>query len=183
MSKKSKEKEAFQKEAYRLYQLDWMASHGFSVYDIIAQALNTSKEIEAELDAGDHASDQDVIEEIESSAGMGNGCIYVCYEEFLGAEYLDADYMRNLLDSKSYLKYLQLTKGERRTSGSAFQEGLTFDRAVELLQSVAEYIDSEHEESLYKIAALRDAGFSKEELSQLGFEKADIEDVFAEPRS
>ena len=78
--------------------------------------------------------------------------------------------------------YIVLVLGWKLANNIGADRSFSTENA-ELLQSVAEYIDSEHEESLYKIAALRDAGFSKEELSQLGFEKADIEDVFAEPRS
>ena len=174
-------KEEFQQEAYRLYQLRWLADHGFSVEDVINRTMETEKAINAELDAGDYASNQDVIEEIESRDGMdGGSLIYAYYKEFLETEYLDAYYMKGLLEPEHFREYLRLTEGKRNSysDDTPFQERMTLDRALQLLNDVAKYIESEHEETFYKIKALREAGFSLDEIEQLGYEKEAIESAF-----
>lgn len=172
-------KKEFQREAYRLYQLRWLADHGFSVEDVVRRTMETEKAINAELDAGDYASNQDVIEEIETRDGMdGGSLIYACYKEFLETEYLDADYMKGLLDDASYLRYLHLTEGEHDCECSEFQKRLTLGRAIRLLADVEKYIDSEHKEMSCKLKALREVGFSLDEIEQLGYEKEAIGSAF-----
>lgn len=63
-------KDAFQKECYRLYQLDWMKMHGHSIADI----------------------DND----IEENGFSGE--LWVCLDEFLNSEFKDSDYMLKLFD-------------------------------------------------------------------------------------
>ena len=179
-------KKQFQQEAYRLYQLRWLADHGFSVEDVIRRTMETEKAINAELDEGDRASNQDVIEEIETRDGIdGGSLIYACYKEFLETEYLDAYYMKGLLEPEHFREYLRLTEGKRNSysDDTSFQERMTLGRALQLLNDVAKYIKSAHEETFYKVKALRDAGFTADEIEQLGYEPETIEHVVEAIRS
>lgn len=79
------------KEAYRRYQLDWMAQHGHSAADLGTALLRN-------LDGGpvDPGREADEFAIWEQDAGFG-GEIWACFDEFLGAEYRDPSYMLNLL--------------------------------------------------------------------------------------
>ena len=98
--------EVFVNECYEAYKLDWMLSHGYSLRDIM--------EVMTEL-AG-QAVEDDVMtiptngEEVISLAdrlvsdfmdtGFSSGSLYVCMDEFLGAEFRDEDYMIGLLSRR-----------------------------------------------------------------------------------
>ena len=106
----AKKKEAFELECYQAYQLDWMISHNVSLQD----AFNTVRDI-VEEDMYDYRDDpecdDDPLEPYQISnmicdaedslleRGFGSGSIFVCKDEFLGAEYLDPYYMDHLLSS------------------------------------------------------------------------------------
>lgn len=81
--------EQLRDEAYRLYQLDWMANHGYSVEDLAAAVL-------AHVDSSDGTPDTTAYHEWERDAGFG-GEIWACFNEFLDHEYRDEDYMTALL--------------------------------------------------------------------------------------
>lgn len=92
--------------AYELYKQDWIDTH-------------TTKEERLNVLRGYHIYRQDCIEEdfeIDSfeewiwEIGYVDG-IYVCYDEFLDNEYLEKDYIKELLNDdnlyKMYLKDLE----------------------------------------------------------------------------
>ena len=81
--------------AYRKYQLDWMISHKLSVNDIYKVVKEWSEDPDSNMDSFDK-----YIEE----TGF-NGSLWVCYDEFLEAEYTDAAYMKYLLTPDEYKKY------------------------------------------------------------------------------
>lgn len=82
------------KELYRLYQLDWMMSHGYSVYDIIKECNNELYEFVAD---GTTLED-DPNPELDFENSGFEGSLWVCFDEFLHAEYLDEKYMAELMD-------------------------------------------------------------------------------------
>lgn len=87
--------EKLRREAYRLYQLDWMASHGHSPMDLIAAFLgylDSSEPVEKIAENGP----MEPYSAWENDAGFG-GEIWACFDEFMATEYLDDAYMASLL--------------------------------------------------------------------------------------
>lgn len=105
----SQTKTGLQDEAYRLYQLDWMASHGESPESLAMSILehhvagadpeDPDTQAIADMDAAREAYDN-----WESEAGF-HGDLWVCKDEFLGAEFKDAAYMRDLLPTDLFAVY------------------------------------------------------------------------------
>ena len=100
--------------AYRKYQLDWMMTHGYTVNDVIDQLENAAKQSFDEEDVNEHIQDHAGITRLFDQAGdiflyeTGfDGSMWVCYQEFLDAEFLDAEYMKELLSSSEYEEYLK----------------------------------------------------------------------------
>ena len=93
-------------QCYESYKLDWMISHGYTLRDIM----------EAITDLAGQSVEEDVMtiptngEEVVSLSnrlvsdfmdiGFGSGSLYVCKDEFLGAEFRDEDYMIGLLSRR-----------------------------------------------------------------------------------
>ena len=86
--------------AYEKYQLDWMKEHNCSLMDII----NTMDGIWNDDEDKEELSPGNAFEAFEIDCGF-NGSIYVCYQEFLGAEYLDEEYMKSLLSDEEFNRY------------------------------------------------------------------------------
>ena len=89
-----------QAEAYRLYQLNWIARHGESVSSLLMSVLCYYL---SELDESGTSAildTEDKIKELcrnwENDEGF-RGEIWACFDEFLDSEYKDEDYMRELL--------------------------------------------------------------------------------------
>ena len=104
-NEKAVQKEKFEQECYGAYQLDWMMSHGYSLKDLYGIMAGIASEtietdpllIPEDGDAMGHLMEG--CEEQFHDSGFGSGSLYVCKEKFLGAEFLDGDYMRHLLSS------------------------------------------------------------------------------------
>ena len=80
---------------YKLYRFDWMRSHGYDIEDIIKQL---------EIIYHDTWDDEDrnpenLYKEFEEEFGF-SGSLWVCFDEFCNAEFLDADYVDYLLSSQ-----------------------------------------------------------------------------------
>lgn len=102
-------KEELQEEAYRLYQLDWMKSHGYSVRDLAMAVINSHNDRSDPEDADAAKPDASAYDTWEYEDGF-NGEIWACKEEFLESEYLDSDYMAELLTDKDFTTYLSMLK-------------------------------------------------------------------------
>lgn len=89
-----------QRVAYGRYQLDWMARHGYSLFDLM-QALT-----EYDSDEGEDAPILKLFRNWEFDRGFGEGSLYVCMDEFMGAEYQDKAYIKSLLTDEEYALYL-----------------------------------------------------------------------------
>lgn len=81
----------FREKCYEVYRLDWMLRHGYS----LTQMFSSMEQIWA--DQGE-TSPEETFHNWEIDAGFGSGSIWVCFAEFLGAEYLDEDYMKCLFE-------------------------------------------------------------------------------------
>lgn len=94
-------------EAYRLYQLDWMASHGYTVADIVRHAVKYHNDTMDPEDPDAALPDEnEIFDNWEDESGF-NGSIWVCMDEFLGAEYQDEGYMRHILPDALYGYYMR----------------------------------------------------------------------------
>lgn len=87
--------------AYERYQLDWMISHGHSLEEL----FSIMDGIWSDDEYPDDHCPSDYFEDFESDTGFG-GELYVCYDEFLGAEYQNKAYIKTLLSPEEYIVYL-----------------------------------------------------------------------------
>ena len=98
--------------AYSKYQLDWLKNHGFSLKDL-ADTFSSllCERIRSDCDKEDMVSlldnpDMFVYTLIEDFLDKGfNGSLYVCKDEFTGAEFLDESYMESLLNEDEFKRY------------------------------------------------------------------------------
>lgn len=110
--------EQMKRRLYELYQLDWLMSHGYSLRDVIKgmgdyEAVDHDSHI-LDSEVGMRADIEGIFEEWESDVGFPGGCIYVCFDEFCGAELAMPDYIQGLLDvadndelEEAYKKWLE----------------------------------------------------------------------------
>lgn len=110
--------EEIRRRIYHLYQLDWLAQNGHSIYDALHYVGKEMYEIMIDLnEIQDFQSLLDeAIERFEGDVGF-NGSLYVCYDEFLGCEYLDSEYILFLIEQNVNCeelkqKYLEDIKDE-----------------------------------------------------------------------
>ena len=86
--------------AYEKYKLHWMISHGFTLTDLknaVVEAMeDMAEEGEGIKEKADVAPFVEGAIDAFLDRGFGHGSLYVCYEEFLRAEYQDRDYVRYL---------------------------------------------------------------------------------------
>lgn len=93
-------KAEFEQRCYDAYKLDWMISHGYTLRDYLNALIYEDEEASAEgiYPEGDT---RDIYEYLDSSfeyeTGFPGGTIWVCKDEFLGAEFQDKDYMEHLI--------------------------------------------------------------------------------------
>ncbi len=98
------EQREFEKMCYEAYQLHWMISHGYALSDLF--------EIFTEITGSLIEDDPDMIpvkgediitlaEEVKdvflNSQGFGSGSMYAGMDEFLNTEFLNPDYMFELI--------------------------------------------------------------------------------------
>ena len=96
-------REKFEDICYNGYQLDWMISHGHSLNELFDTVVGLAEE-DIEENPMDIGTDRNSVRALAECArerffterGLGSGSLYVCKEEFLGAEYLDEGYMQHL---------------------------------------------------------------------------------------
>lgn len=100
--------ETLKKCSYELYKVDWIGSQ-IKPEQLLAEYRTYLFEKEENWDYGEDFSFEDYLFEFGFS-----GSIYVCFEEFLGAEFLDAEYMKSLLteDSAFWRAYMKLMNPE-----------------------------------------------------------------------
>lgn len=98
--------EVFVNECYEAYKLDWMISHGYSLRDIMEIMTELAGQAVEDDVMTNPTNGEEVISLANSIAddfldtGFGNGSLYICKDEFLGAEFRDEDYMVGLLSRR-----------------------------------------------------------------------------------
>lgn len=115
--------EQMKKRLYELYQLDWLMSHGYSLRDVIKgmgdhEAVDHDSYIH-DSEVGMYADVERIFSEWESDVGFPGGCIYVCFDEFCGAELNMPVYIQKLLNvandnklTEAYLEWLKNHENE-----------------------------------------------------------------------
>ena len=95
------------KLCYELYKIDWKYSH-ITKYTEMYNIKNYYEcLITDDIDSKEYTYN-DYLEEVGY-----DGELYVCYDEFLDNEYLEEDYIKELLDNeKLYNKYLEDLKSK-----------------------------------------------------------------------
>ena len=92
----AEKEERFIDMCYNAYCHDWMMEKGITVSDIIRETVLVVNE----FDSGEEITAEAVEREF-LDAGFG-GSLYVCKDEFIGAEFMDRDYMKYLLSMMYY---------------------------------------------------------------------------------
>lgn len=107
----SKDKKKFEDRCYEMYKLHWMLNHGVTLSDYLDGIAKSADEVEMDENPKKRTPREQLIYDAEDyfvyETGFENGSCYVCKKEFLGAEFLDKEYMHslfNLVDSGSALK-------------------------------------------------------------------------------
>ena len=122
-------KKDFEERCYRAYQLDWMISQGYSLHDLkeiltgiavenveagLAETLTDAESVRTEA--------TDLTDSFLDDTGF-HGSLFVCKDEFLGAEYLDEGYMKHLTglmsDSDRNFKLWQKYSGQKATTDNS----------------------------------------------------------------
>lgn len=89
----------FEQKCYDAYKLDWMMSHGYSLKDYLDALILEDEEAIAN-DCYPEGDARDIFEALDSNfeyeTGFPGGTIWVCKDEFLGAEFEDEEYMNHL---------------------------------------------------------------------------------------
>lgn len=88
--------------AYEKYQLDWMRNHNCSLEELINH-MNDIYDEQFYYD-GKNLSPKDAFAVFEDDYGF-NGSLYVCFDEFINAEYTDSGYMEYLLSEDEFSSY------------------------------------------------------------------------------
>lgn len=96
-------KKQFQRKCYEAYQLQWMINHGASLSEFLKTITDTA--CETMTDNCNHiviSSEEELNNIITESRNSFDdigfyGCLFACEEEFLETEFIDAEYMANLL--------------------------------------------------------------------------------------
>lgn len=91
--------EMIQNIAYRKYQWDWLSSQGYSVEDLFELTKEWFEDNFEFFSTPD--GDPQSFSEWFFDNGFG-GAIYVCKDEFLGAEFQDYSYMKYLLSADEF---------------------------------------------------------------------------------
>lgn len=95
--------------AYDKYCLDWMMDHGYSLDDFVTELHNMWEEVVNYTEPEDfdvnETSPNELYRNWWNDCGFDGG-IFVCYDEFINAEYGMAYYMKQLLTESEYLEYL-----------------------------------------------------------------------------
>lgn len=104
------------KIAYEKYKLNWLLGHGYTLTDLMRE-LDVIKEEEEDNDSIGLLFDF-----WEDNRGFGSE-IWVCYQEFIDTEYMEADYMKQILTRSEYQKYQEdLNMNNRINAIAAFAQ-------------------------------------------------------------
>ena len=108
-----KEYKKIQIVAYGKYQLDWMIKHGCSLNDLwkIFTELATQQIEDDPDDIPINGSETELFADMLRNRFLNDvgfsGSLFACMDEFLETEYLNTDYMRELLTADEYTEYLK----------------------------------------------------------------------------
>ncbi len=78
---------------YGLYQLDWMASHGHTLEEMMSQIAKYDEDYESTY--------SEAFNDWQADAGFSGGEIWVCKDEFIDCELRDTSYIKSLIKNAS----------------------------------------------------------------------------------
>lgn len=90
-------KTEFESRCYEAYKLDWMLAHGYSLKDYLDALMQEDEEARA-AEVYPEGDTKEIFESLNDSfeeRGF-SGSLWVCKDEFLGAEFEDEGYMLHL---------------------------------------------------------------------------------------
>lgn len=91
--------------AYEKYQLDWMRRNNCSLEDLINHLDSIWNVWNEEFSYDpENLSPGGTFATFEEDYGF-NGALYVCFDEFINAEYTESDYMESLLNEQEFSLY------------------------------------------------------------------------------
>ncbi len=100
VAEETEELRKFQDLCYEAYKLEWMLSHGYNLEDYVEGLASVADDYLYSDDECLEGSNFDQFTtlafEFECEKGFMSGSMWVCRDEFLGAEFLDPDYMDHL---------------------------------------------------------------------------------------
>ena len=98
------EQREFEKMCYEAYQLHWMISHGYALSDLFEIFTEIASQVIEDDPMMIPSNGEEVLSLAEASKetfldsqGFGSGSMYACFDEFLENEFLDPDYMVQLI--------------------------------------------------------------------------------------
>ena len=109
--------EKIKTKIYNLYQLHWMMLHEYSIEDILSIIENNGNDHDEDEDLYPCDAVHTCCNEFREDLFGGTG--YVCYDEFLGAEFLDKQYMTELISFSNPTllpMYLQILQAEKESN-------------------------------------------------------------------
>lgn len=93
--------EQMKRRLFELYQLDWMMTHGYSLYDVIKgidhKTVNHDGYIH-DSETGKYADIESIYAEWQEYVGFSGCCIYNDFHGFCREELTDSGYIKGLLD-------------------------------------------------------------------------------------
>lgn len=171
---------------YEAYKLDWMISHGYTLKDLseilrgIAAEELAHKPMATTLPMRQSVDIlADCIEETFSTeSGFGSGSLYVCMDEFLGAEFRDEDYMIDLLSRRMDAE-IMIAKWRNYTNTPSKPEvpktGMLNISTANISKGTAEYLDQSVTEQMSGIVVYSKIGLPLEVIKDALPEEIDQE--------
>lgn len=89
--------------AYKKYQLRWMLDHNYCLFDLISSLGNY--QMDCMIDSSSTIHIGDCVDDWEQDVGFG-GEMWSSFFEFKNNEYLDSDYMKDILTPKEFIEYM-----------------------------------------------------------------------------
>ena len=84
---------------YQLYQMDWMMSHGYTMYDVMDAMTEFFQDEDNEVELVGLQSQADWFDKWLEEGNGFNGEIWASFDEFMDTEFKDAEYIHSLISS------------------------------------------------------------------------------------
>ena len=167
--------------AYEMYKEDWKAQHDIGANEILEGLRDTLSDYLDEI--ASFPDDYGSFEEYQKNTNEYRGMCYACKDEFIDAEFQDADYMHNLLQDEWLIKAYDSLNAKNmmieysyhcadgyRVSNHAVVSGrLSYEQIGEICEACVHVIPSSILSELYErgLELNPDAEYDSFDLSQI----------------